>query len=67
MPREDWIATFISLAVSLALFGLGAVAILSIPGLGPEAQLLLPVGMLAVVLLAPYIACSLRSRIGHDR
>lgn len=56
MSREAWVATLISFAVNLVLFGLGAAALLALPGLPKEAQLLLPVLVLAGALLAPYVA-----------
>ena len=67
MSREAWITTLVSMAICLIFFGLGVAAILSIPGLGPEAQLLLPVVVLAGLLLAPYVACALTLRISAPR
>lgn len=67
MSREAWITTLVSIGVCLALFGLGVVTILSIPGLGAEAQLLLPVVVLAGLLVAPYMACALSLRISAPR
>lgn len=67
MSRQTWIPTLVSMGVCLALFGLGVVTILSMPGLGTEAQLLLPVVVLAGLLVAPYLACALARRIGTTR
>ena len=67
MSREAWITTLVSMGVCLVMFGLGVVTILSIPGLGAEAQLLLPVVVLAALLLAPYLACALTLRISAPR
>lgn len=67
MSREAWIATLVSFAVSIVIFGLGVIAILAIPGLGAEAQLALPVIVLASVLVAPYLAWGLALRMGSGR
>ena len=67
MSRQMWIPTLVSLGVCLGLFGLGAVTLLSMPGLGTEAQLMLPVVVLVGMLVAPYLACALARRIGSTR
>lgn len=64
MSREMWVTTFVSMGVCLACFGLGVATIMSIPGLGAEAQLLLPVVVLTSLLVAPYLAWAITSRIG---
>lgn len=63
MSSHAWITALISLLISIILFGIGAVAILTLPGLGTEAQLLLPVIVLASVLVAPFAAERLSPRL----
>lgn len=56
MHKHARITALISVCASIVLFGIGAVAILTIPGLGVEAQILLPVVVLVGLLFAPYVA-----------
>jgi len=67
MSREAWITTIVSMGLCLASFGLGVATILTIPGLGAEAQLLLPVVVLVGLLVAPYVACALTLKLSAPR
>lgn len=63
MSKHAWITALISVLISVILFGIGAVAILLLPDLGVEAQLLLPVIVLISVLVAPFAAERLSLRL----
>lgn len=69
MSRQAWISAFISLFVSVILLGIGAATILILPGLATEAQLLLPVTVLASILVTPFAAERLVLRLtqGENR
>lgn len=56
MHRHARITAAISVCATIIVFGIGAVAILIIPGLGKEAQIALPLVVLVGLLFAPYAA-----------
>ena len=64
MAIPAWISALISLLVSMTFFGIGAAIILSIPSLGIEAQLLLPVIVVAAIFIAPIVAGRLAPLFG---
>lgn len=59
MSKPARITAFISLCISITWFVIGAAAILILPGLAPEAQLLLPVVVLVSILAAPFAGARL--------
>jgi membrane protein implicated in regulation of membrane protease activity len=63
MSKHAWITAIISLVISFALFGIGAVTILMLPVLSTEAQLVLPVIVLLSLLVAPFAAERLSPRL----
>jgi hypothetical protein len=50
------IATLISMMVNAVVFGMGAIAVLSIPQLSANAAYLLPIVVVASFLISPFIA-----------
>lgn len=63
MSKHAWITALISLVISFALLGIGAVTILMLPVLSPEAQLILPFVVLLSLLVAPFAAERLSPRL----
>ena len=66
MRTRTFIAGMLSLPINAVLFGSGAIAVLSVPGLNEHAKYLLPAvivtGFLATVPLAWWMAPRLRTR-----
>ena len=50
------IATLVSMMVNAVVFGIGAIAVLSIPQLSANAAYLLPIVVVASFLISPFIA-----------
>ena len=63
MSRQAWICAVSTLLISVVLFAIGAATILILPGLATEAQLLLPVIVLASILVAPFVSERLSRRL----
>ena len=63
MSRQAWICALTSIVIGVALFVIGAAAILIWPGLATEAQLMLPVIVLISILVAPFAGERLAQRL----
>ena len=63
MSRHAWMTALISLVFNFMLFGIGAVAILMLPVISTEAQLVFPVIVLIGLLMAPFAAERLSPRL----
>jgi len=63
MSTRAQIAVFIGFMINAVLFGIGAVAVLSIPALNENAKYLLPVVIVASFLITPFIAWSMAPRL----
>ena len=71
MGPRIYITIFLSLMTCSVLFGIGAVAVLSVPALSEQAKFLLPIVIAASFVLGPIIAWfmapRLRARYWKDR
>ena len=63
MSKRLNISLLISTMVAAVLFGIGAVAVLSVPTLNSYAAMLLPIVIVASLLAAPFISWTLAPRL----
>lgn len=63
MKTETYIAILVGLMVNAVLFGIGAVTVLSIPGLEPWWKYLLPAVVVASFALTPFIAAAIAPKL----
>jgi len=63
MSTRTFIAMAVGLMVNAVLFGIGAIAVLSIPALADYAKYLLPAVIVGAIVLTPPIAWKLAPRL----
>ena len=63
MKTNTWISLVLTLMVNAVVFGIGAIAILSIPSLYDKVKYLLPAWIVLTLIVSPFIARALALRL----
>ena len=63
MKTNTWISLLLTLMVNAVVFGIGAIAILSIPSLYDKVKYLLPAWIVLTLIMSPFIARALAPRL----
>lgn len=63
LKTDTYITIFVGMMVNAVLFGIGAVTVMSIPGLEPYWKYLIPAVVVLSFVLAPFIARPIAPRL----